>query len=238
MTSYEEYELVGWEDAPSTETPLSAENLNHMDLALGSLYRDVAELEHKVENISMSDASEMTVDFGEPGEEGVDDAPLQPSGSILRNIVTGIHSRIRALVANVTDLSTEVNTLDTLLASMAGDEVVTIPMTGTCITSGSMHYYKLGNVLFFNATVKPNQATTNVMGYVTPQFTDESITSFYSVSCYPVTGGGSSKQDNAHGLAWTFPDDIVFRIAGSFASNVDYYFGGILLINKSVENES
>lgn len=91
-----EYERINWENAPSTETPLNAENLNIMDNAIAALFSYLGELEEAVANLNRSDASDMTATFGEPGEEGVDDAPLQPSGSSIGNIITGIHSRIRA----------------------------------------------------------------------------------------------------------------------------------------------
>lgn len=91
-----EYERINWENAPSTETPLNAENLNIMDNAIAALFSYLGELEQRVDNLSQQDATNMTATFGEPGEEGVDDAPLQPSGSSIGNIITGIHSRIRA----------------------------------------------------------------------------------------------------------------------------------------------
>ena len=92
-----EYERINWEDAPSTETPINAENLNIMDNAIAALFSYLDELEETVANLNRSDASDMTATFGEPGEEGVDDAPLQASGSSIGNIITGIHSRIRAI---------------------------------------------------------------------------------------------------------------------------------------------
>lgn len=39
------YERIYWEDAPSTNTPLSAENLNHMENGLAALYADVKDIE-------------------------------------------------------------------------------------------------------------------------------------------------------------------------------------------------
>lgn len=94
-----EYERINWENAPSTETPLNAENLNIMDNAIAALFSYLGELEQRVDSLSQQDATNMTATFGEPGEEGVDDAPLQPSGSSIGNIITGIHSRIRAFQA-------------------------------------------------------------------------------------------------------------------------------------------
>ena len=92
-----EYERINWENAPSTETPINAENLNIMDNAIAALFTYLGELEERIDNLSQQDATAMTATFGEPGEEGVDEAPLQPSGSSIGNIVTGIHSRIRDL---------------------------------------------------------------------------------------------------------------------------------------------
>lgn len=92
------YQKVNWEDAPSTATPLNAENLDNMDNGLAALYQDVADLEEAVENIEITtDITNLPVSFGEPGEPGVDDAPLQPSPSSLGDVITGIHSRIRAM---------------------------------------------------------------------------------------------------------------------------------------------
>lgn len=94
-----EYERINWENAPSTETPINAENLNTMDNAIAALFSYLGELEERIDNISLSDGTQLTATFGEPGEEGADEAPLQPSGSSIGNIVTGIHSRIRSIQA-------------------------------------------------------------------------------------------------------------------------------------------
>lgn len=126
MTSLD-YQRVNWEDAPSVATPLSAENLSNMDNGIASLYRDVEALETAVEDIEVSDVSETTATFDDPA-----DAPLQASGSTIFNIITGIHSRIRALfdaISNditVTDsgkiLDARVgNALATMMASISGD---------------------------------------------------------------------------------------------------------------------
>lgn len=76
-----EYERINWEDAPSTETPINATNLNTMDNAIAALFSYLGELEEQVNNLSLSDATNMTATFGEEGDEAADDAPLQPSGS-------------------------------------------------------------------------------------------------------------------------------------------------------------
>lgn len=104
------YTMINWENAPSTKTPITAENLDHMDNGLAALYADVgeldsglAELKQRLDNLSQQDASQMSVTFGEPGDTGVsDDLPLQTSPSTLRNIITSIHAQIRALAARTT----------------------------------------------------------------------------------------------------------------------------------------
>ena len=118
------YERINWEDAPSTATPLNAENLNTMDNAIAALFSYLGELEEIVDNLSQQDASNMTATFGEPGEEGVDEAPLQPSGSIISNILTGIHSRIRALKnTEIPELKEDVTALQNALPGMISDEI-------------------------------------------------------------------------------------------------------------------
>lgn len=113
------YQKVNWEDAPSTATPLNAENLDNMDNGLAALYQDVADLEEAVENIEVTtDITNLPVSFGEPGEPGVDDAPLQPSGSVLGNIITGIHSRIRALISSVANINTSIEELNTDISDL------------------------------------------------------------------------------------------------------------------------
>lgn len=108
------YTRVEWEDAPSTETPISAENLNHMDSGLIGAYQDIAELEQRLTNLSLQDASQMSVTFGEPGDTGVSsDLPLQTSPSTLRNIITSIHAQIRALTTPHIGMIIQSTTLDT-----------------------------------------------------------------------------------------------------------------------------
>lgn len=98
-----DYQRVNWEDAPSRNTPISAENLGNMDNGLASLYRDVAVIEDEIENIDRADGTDLAVTFAEEGDPGADEAPLQPSPSTLGDIITGIHSRIRALTSTLTD---------------------------------------------------------------------------------------------------------------------------------------
>lgn len=45
------YSLIGWENQPSTKTPISASNLNKMDVAINELDDRVLELGGSVENI-------------------------------------------------------------------------------------------------------------------------------------------------------------------------------------------
>ena len=92
-----------------------------MDNAIAALFSYMAELEQRVDNLSLQDATSMTATFGEPGEEGVDDAPLQPSGSVLGNIITGIHSRIRALISSVADINTSIEDLNTDISELDTD---------------------------------------------------------------------------------------------------------------------
>lgn len=46
-----DFERLDWEDYPSTETPLSADNLNRLEDAMESIYDDVGDQEEIIENI-------------------------------------------------------------------------------------------------------------------------------------------------------------------------------------------
>lgn len=92
------YDLVKWENAPSKATPLSAENLNHMDLGIAAVYKDVELLAEEIEKgggSGSTDASGMTVTFDDPGK-----TELQPSGSTLKDIVEGIHGKVKKIEAD------------------------------------------------------------------------------------------------------------------------------------------
>lgn len=119
-----EYEQINWEDAPSNKTPINAENLNNMDNAIAALFSYLGELEQLIDDLSQQDATNMTATFGEPGEEGVDEAPLQRSGSSIGNIVTGIHSRIRALKnTEIPELKEDLIAMQNALPGMISDEM-------------------------------------------------------------------------------------------------------------------
>lgn len=47
-----DYTEIGWEDAPSTATPLNSSNLNIMDRGIAALYQDVADLEQLVADLT------------------------------------------------------------------------------------------------------------------------------------------------------------------------------------------
>lgn len=49
------YTMTQWQDAPSTETPLSAENLNHIEQGIGAIYHDVGALEESLKTFIVSD---------------------------------------------------------------------------------------------------------------------------------------------------------------------------------------
>ena len=49
------YTMTQWQDAPSTETPLSAENLNHIEQGIGALYHDVGVLEESLSTFIVAD---------------------------------------------------------------------------------------------------------------------------------------------------------------------------------------
>lgn len=49
------YTMTQWQDAPSTETPLNAENLNHIEQGIGAIYHDVGALEESLKTFIVSD---------------------------------------------------------------------------------------------------------------------------------------------------------------------------------------
>ena len=142
MTSLD-YQTVNWQDAPSVETPLSAENLNNMDNGIASLYRDVEALEEAVENIEVSDISDATATFDDPA-----DAPLQASGSTIFNIITGIHSRIRALFDAI---SNDITVTDSgkILDARVGNALAT--MIAPISTANADRDYEIGDYLILNS---------------------------------------------------------------------------------------
>lgn len=117
MPSLEEYTPIDWQDAPSTETPLSAENLAHMDNAIASLHGDVATIEERLDNITVGDASLMTATFE---DDPLPDIDLQSSGSTLANLITGIHSR----VAHILDFIASAATKEELATTVSNIAVV------------------------------------------------------------------------------------------------------------------
>jgi len=49
------YTMTQWQDAPSTETPLSADNLNHIEQGIGAIYHDVGVLEESLNTFIVAD---------------------------------------------------------------------------------------------------------------------------------------------------------------------------------------
>lgn len=49
------YTMTQWQDAPSTETPLNADNLNHIEQGIGAIYHDVGVLEASLSTFIVSD---------------------------------------------------------------------------------------------------------------------------------------------------------------------------------------
>lgn len=49
------YTMTQWQDAPSTETPLNADNLNHIEQGIGAIYHDVGVLEESLSTFIVSD---------------------------------------------------------------------------------------------------------------------------------------------------------------------------------------
>ena len=98
MPSMEEYTRVEWQDLPSKETPVNAENLNNMDNAIYSLYGDVAALEQRFDELGVSDASENTVTFDDDPSEPTD---LVTSPATLASLMTGIYSRVKYLLDEI-----------------------------------------------------------------------------------------------------------------------------------------
>lgn len=182
-----EYERINWQNAPSNETPISAENLNIMDNAIDALFSYLGELEQRIDNLSQQDATNMTATFGEPGEEGVDEAPLQPSGSSIGNIVTGIHSRIRDLQ------NTEIPKLkaairwDTLIpdpdSRQMTDVIAPTSFQGEIVTAIPIASRKIGT---------SSEEVTDAQGLLFHNVVYNSTERYYSIDCEivgPIAGG-------------------------------------------------
>lgn len=245
------YQKVNWEDAPSNATPLSAENLDNMDNGLAALYQDVADLEEEVENIEViTNITNLPVSFGEPGEPGVDDAPLQPSPSPLGDIITGIHSRIRAIQANF-DISDLQNTVQNqgqsiitinsniqshrqLITGLYNDinTIHSTTLSGDYINSGRVRYLHLGNFMIFAAEFTPSQNIQSSIGQVRLGLDTSEFGTFMYPIAYPVTAGGTTYNPvyTHRDEAWTITDDLVFRISGQYTANTKYYFGGVAIL--------
>ena len=46
------YTMTQWQDAPSTETPISADNLNHIEQGIGAIYYEAGVLEQAINQLS------------------------------------------------------------------------------------------------------------------------------------------------------------------------------------------
>lgn len=46
------YTMTQWQDAPSTETPLNADNLNHIEQGIGAIYYEAGLLEQAISQLS------------------------------------------------------------------------------------------------------------------------------------------------------------------------------------------
>lgn len=113
-----EYERVNWQDAPDKTTPLSAANLNNMDNGIAALYYDVGILEQLINQQSIQNASQMTVEYN---QEDVDTDPgLQASGSSLQNFITGIHGRLQAIQAAIDSDPTHLQVANNLNTTQEG----------------------------------------------------------------------------------------------------------------------
>lgn len=65
-----DYTEIGWEDAPSTATPLNSSNLNIMDRGIAALYQDVADIELLIADLTARvEALENPEDNSTSGEE-------------------------------------------------------------------------------------------------------------------------------------------------------------------------
>lgn len=124
-TEEEKYTRVEWQDLPSQETPLSAENLNHMDNGIYELAEDVTAIEERLDELGTSDASDNTVEFDDDPSEPID---LVDSPNTLANIMTGIYSRVKTLITAVEDLVTQTD-FNTAVGSMAAVEANTAAST-------------------------------------------------------------------------------------------------------------
>ena len=89
-----EYEQVNWEDAPSINTPLSADNLNNMDTAIASLFADLAVVWDIVKDLDIEEIRSAVAsitgkaDLASPAFTGTPTAPTPDYGDDSTQIAT------------------------------------------------------------------------------------------------------------------------------------------------------
>ena len=145
------YVPVNWEDAPSTNTPISSDNLNTMDTGIASLYNDVAAIEEELSEISFADATNNTVTFETSQQD------LQPSGSTLSRIMTGVYSKITSLL-DVIPLLTPKADFSDLLSDVAFVEETNIASRN--YSAGDYIVYQ-NKFLKANTTINENEDFTS-----------------------------------------------------------------------------
>ena len=103
----------------------------------------------------------------------------------------------------------------------------TCNITGSYLTSGSITYCIRGKVMFFRATVKPNQAISTSLGNISIA---DDVGSFAQAICFSVTTGArSGGVQNIE--AWTLSGEKNLRVVGAMASGTNYYFGGMAILS-------
>lgn len=101
-----DFERLHWENYPSTETPLNAENLNRLEEGLAGLYSDVAEIEEGIAGV-YSDVAEM-----------------QESISGFRSDISGMEESIVSFRANITGFRSDMNEMAEDIAELTGKIVI------------------------------------------------------------------------------------------------------------------
>lgn len=121
-----------------------------------------------------------------------------------------------------------VNASSPFMSLFKSENFKTEDLTGDYITSGSISYSRIGSLLLFFASVKPNQNISTALGnvYVDDQddFDAFLVPMAYLVSNDASTGGVQNLE------AWTLELEDGFHISGAMTSGVTYYFGGVAIV--------
>lgn len=157
------YERIYWEDAPSINTPLSAENLNNMDNGLASLYADVGDLEGNLDTLITSDL--VPTEAYDETEQGyiathnyaIGDTMILSSPNETKNCRAFEAISIGAEIVSVTQQ--EYADLENMLFAGSTPNVVEIPQ-GDAVVEAISKYVEIDQNVVRNSNIANNLLTT------------------------------------------------------------------------------